>query len=260
MTRTYVSETVGQQGIYDLLSKIFDFTSPQPLELIQRLSADGQAAASDLQELFDSGLLMANNEEVAMSTAGQKATLLLRALNDAEDMTDVFGKLSTLFPSMQQYQLIQGDVTQFVVDTLNTRRDFIRLYICSPWIRLRDPYFSRFSAAVEAARLVYPQLQIFVVTLPLDRYNDRTAIQTLKNLQSLGATLLTHRKLHAKLYISEPGPQGGTHYAVFGSENLTGANQIELGVKVENENQMIGRLTQFFTDLEQDSTLLGAII
>ena len=82
------------------------------------------------------------------------------------------------------------------------------------------------------------------------------ALTTLKELRALGATIMTHRKLHAKLYISEPGPRGGSFYAVFGSENLTGANNIELGLKVENDNEMLTRLRDFFLEIEEESTLL----
>jgi hypothetical protein len=92
--------------------------------------------------------------------------------------------------------------------------------------------------------------------LPLDRYRDANAFATLSELQLLGATIMTHRKLHAKLYISEPGPRGGSFYAIFGSENLTGANNIELALKVENDNEMLTRLRDFFLEIEQESNLL----
>ena len=256
MPRRFLSETVGQPGVYLLLSKILELAEDQSLKTIHELREECSTAVGDLDGLFEAGLLLKNHEAVTMSTAGQKATLLLRALNDRDDLTETFNKLSSILPHIRQYQLIEGNITEYVVETLNARRDFIRLYICSPWIRLKDPHFSRLAAAVEAGRAVYPQLQIFVITLPLDRYNDRQAVGTVKNLCSLGATVMTHRKLHAKLYISEPGPLGGTQYAVFGSENLTGANQIELGVKVENDNEMLGRLTRFFFDTEQECKLL----
>jgi hypothetical protein len=224
--------------------------------LIQQLREECSASTGSLDELFRMGLLRNDEDRVSISTAGQKCTLLLKAVNGAADLPDTFNRLTVLFPQVQQYYLIEGNVTDYVVDTLNARRDFIRLYICSPWIRLREPYFSRLSSAVEACRIAYPQLQIFVITLPLDRYNDAHAVLTLRNLQALGATVMTHRKLHAKLYVSQPGPLGGSQYAVVGSENLTGANQIELAIKIENENEMLGRLVQFFLEIEAESTLL----
>jgi len=242
--------------MYPLLSRVLELGETQPLNEIHKLREQCLASVYDFDELFEIGLLLKDQEAVSMSTAGQKAALLLRALNDADSLTESFNELSAILPYVRQYHLIEGNVTEYVVETFNARRDFIRLYICSPWIRLRDPHFSRLAAAIEAARAVYPHLQILVITLPLERYNDKQAIDTVRNLCALGATVMTHRKLHAKLYISEPGPLGGSHYAVFGSENLTGANQIELGIKVENDNEMLGRLMRFFLDTEQECKLL----
>jgi len=65
-------------------------------------------------------------------------------------------------------------------------------------------------------------------------------------LAELGADFVVHKNLHAKLYICEPGANGRFHYAIFGSENLTGAGWVELGVRVEGDRYMMGRLTQFF--------------
>jgi hypothetical protein len=121
---------------------------------------------------------------------------------------------------------------------------------------LRDHNLKKFRSAILAASQKYSDLQIFVITLPLDRYNDPEGINTVRELKALGAQVMIHRKLHAKLYISEPGPLGGTHYAVFGSENLTGANNIELGIKVESDNEILSKLSAFFLDIQQGSQLL----
>src|SRR5947209_3256044 len=192
----------------------------QPLDAVQQWAKDCSAQHEHFEELFQAGVLLNDQGRISLSTIGHKTTLLLRAINEAEDLPQVFSKLAGLLPYIRQYHLIEGNITEYVVDTVNNRRDFIRLYICSPWIKLREPYFSRFAAAVEASRLTYPSLQLFVITLPLDRYNDSHAIKTIQNLQALGATVMTNRRLHAKLYISEPGPNGGSQYAIFGSENL----------------------------------------
>lgn len=70
---------------------------------------------------------------------------------------------------------------------------------------------------------------------------------------------MTHERLHAKLYISEPGPYGGIHYAIFGSENLTGRRNIELGIKIENDNELLRNLTKFFREIQEESKILKEV-
>jgi len=261
MTRHFLSETIGQPGVFSLLDRLLQFQEPLSFSLFEEVRVDSATEKNVAEDLLNNGLLARDAEKVLMTTLGQKSTLLLRAINDRDELGQTFQKLGNLFPYLQRFHLIEGNVTEYVVEAINTRRDFIRLYICSPWIRLKEPHLQRLKAAVMASKYYYPQLQILVITLPLDRYKDANAFATLRELRSMGATIMTHRKLHAKLYISEPGPRGGSFYAVFGSENLTGANNIELGLKVENDNEMLTRLRDFFLEIEQESTLLqGEII
>jgi hypothetical protein len=110
------------------------------------------------------------------------------------------------------------------------------------------------------ASLNYPNLQIRVITVPLNQYNNQKAAKmTLGALKQLGAAIVTNTKLHAKLYIVEPGPLGGSHYAILGSENLTGKGNIELAIKVENDNDILKKLDQYFFDIWQNSTLLEEV-
>src|SRR6516225_4478752 len=213
MTRQLLSETIGQPGVFSLLDRLLQFQGPLSFSLFEEVRLGSAAEENVAADLFNNGLLATDAEKVLITTLGQKLTLLLRAINDRDELTQTFHKLGNLFPYLQRFHLIEGNITEYVVEAINTRRDFVRLYICSPWIRLKEPHLQRLKAAVLASRYHYPQLQILVITLPADRYKDINALTTLKELRALGATIMTHRKLHAKLYISEPGPRGGSFYA-----------------------------------------------
>ncbi|MCL0056645.1 hypothetical protein M1N82_03005 [Dehalococcoidia bacterium] len=47
---------------------------------------------------------------------------------------------------------------------------------------------------------------------------------------------------------------GGLHSAIFGSENLTAAQNIELGIRIDNNNEILGKLTLFFREIEEEAT------
>ena len=40
----------------------------------------------------------------------------------------------------------------------------------------------------------------------------------------------------------------------FGSENLTAAQNIELGIRIDNNNEILGKLTLFFREIEEEAT------
>ena len=68
-------------------------------------------------------------------------------------------------------------------------------------------------------------------------------------MRSLGADIVLNPRVHAKLYIREPGPSGGLQAAIVGSENLTIPKYAELGLKVTNDRGMIDKLVEVFFDI-----------
>ena len=98
------------------------------------------------------------------------------------------------------------------------------------------------------------KVEILVIHGALERDNekDEPFKKTLNILSSLGAEVKIypkHPKLHVKLYIREPGPSGGTSIAAFGSENLTRSKNVELGIWITNDNEMIGNLIRNFFEI-----------
>lgn len=259
MSSLLMSELVGQRGIYSLLDSVCE--SPGTISSIQisNFLRNLEISADTFLDLVVAGLMVENPDGYFISSLGKKVTLLLHAINEKEQLSEVFRKLTYLYPHLKPYELLTSNITDFFVDSLSYRTDFIRLYVCSPWIRLGQEQLRKVKQAILRATGIYPSIQIFIITLPINRYRDKIAIGTLRELKQLGAEIMTHDKLHAKLYISEPGPRGGIHYAIFGSENLTGRRNIELGIKIENDNELLGKLTSFFRDIQEEARILEEV-
>jgi len=260
--KSLMSETVGQRGAFPFLDKFYKahkiFSSTEVADLINEVGITDRL----FSELFSAGLLEGATSGFYISSLGERVALLLRAVNDKEDLTEVYRKLTYLYPELKPYELITENITGLFIDTLLSRSDFIRIYICSPWIRLEEEQLDRIKNSVLKAINRYGSMQIFIVTLPLRRYHYPEGLTNgVTELKRLGAevTVVTNAKLHAKLYISEPGPYGGIHWAIFGSENLTGRQNIELGIKIENDNELLGKLANFFRKIQEEGKLLEEV-
>lgn len=254
-----ISELVGRKGAYPLLSRALEKKDVITAEGITELVEEVGASYGLFSELTESGIFIESPVGFYLSSFGRKTTLLLRALNGDEEVSEVFRQLAYLYPSLRPYELITESVTDYFVDNLYAQSDFIRVSICSPWIRLTAEHMQKFEASLLKASRQYPNLQVLVITLPLQRYRDRQAIETVKMLKNLGADIVVNSRLHAKLYISEPGAYGGRHYAIFGSENLTGRGNIELAIKVENDNEILRRLNLYFLDIWENSQIIEEV-
>jgi len=254
-----MNEIVGKKGAYQFLDRIYGYQDVVQSRDLAQLIDETNISQDLFSELTEAGLFIGTPDGFYISSLGKRVTLLLRGINGDEEISEVFRKLTYLHPELRPYELITEDITSYFVDSLLLRLDFIRVYICSPWIRLEPSHLEKVKQAVSKARRKYENLQILVITLPLERYRDSKAIETLKELKHLGADIVTHGKLHAKLYVSEPGPYGGAYYAIFGSENLTGRQNIELAIKIENDNEILAKLTNFFFEIREESKILEEV-
>ena len=250
-----MSEIVGQRGAFPFLSRVYERSDIINSVEIGNLMEEAGVSDDLFFELTRSGLFIESPKGFYISSLGKKITLLLKAINDEAEISEIFQRLTYLYPSLRPYELLTGSITDYFIDSLYSRPDFIRIYICSPWIRLDAKHIERIKHAVYKASLRYRNLQISVITLPLERYRDKRAIETLKTLKQLGAEIVINSRLHAKLYMSEPGPYGGGHYAILGSENLTGRGNIELAIKIENDNEILRKLSLYFYDIWQESQI-----
>ena len=188
----------------------------------------------------------------------------LRGLDGRDSLGEVIRRLYSITPSSRPYELLTGSLTQSFIQALAAKPDFLHLYICSPWIRLDDSLKRELSGAVADADRVYAgSVQLEVITRPPAVNPDSAWQQQLKDtlhfLTNLGATVYTNRRLHAKLFIRQPGPRGGLQSAVLGSENLTASNNIELGIWINNDNDILYKLQAWFREISWDSQSTGGL-
>jgi hypothetical protein len=91
-------------------------------------------------------------------------------------------------------------------------------------------------------------VEVFVITRPEDMMPPGTETG-LKCFEEIGAEFFYHRRLHSKLYIREPGINGGLSMAIVGSQNLTRSTHLELGVRINNDSRMIDELIRYFWEI-----------
>jgi hypothetical protein len=254
-----ISEVVGQKGVYSFLKRIYEIRDVVHSSKINELIEETNISQNVFSELINLGLFISTPGGFYISSLGKKVTILLKGINDDSDIYELFNEISNLYPNLRPYELITENITDYFIDSVYNRPDFIRIYICSPWIRLDENRIEKIKNAIFTASKRYPNLQISVITLPLERYRDKKAFETIKVLKQIGAEIVVNPRLHAKLYMSEPGPLGGSHYAIFGSENLTGRGNIELAIKIENDNEILRKLNQYFYEIWQESQILKEV-
>ena len=255
-----VSEALGQKGAYPLISKLLE--RHDLLQEAELASLAEGAAPDDLSALVSQlcmmGIISATSGGYYLSSYGQRTGLLLKAINGDLSVGEAIRYLQILYPHIKPYELITESLTEAFVERLLLRPDFIRLYICSPWIRLKQDILSQLAAAVSRASERYPNaVQVLVVTRPPptgDAWGDQIR-ESLRSLRRMGASISVHAKLHAKLYIRDPGPYGGLHSALFGSENLTGAQNVEIGISIINDSEILRKLTVLFFSIQEEAKI-----
>ena len=203
------------------------------------------------EQLTEEGLLarMGGRNLVSLTTKGLKTLLLLQAINGS-DIQAIYRRLTALYPRWAQYQVVRDRMTQDFIRELYDRPDFRRLYLCSRWMHLEKRPRGRLAQAVHWAS-ERQKVEILVIHGPLSRDPQRDAqlIETLDFLKSLGAEIVLNRRVHAKLYIREPGLSGGLQAAIVGSENLTVPKYAELGLKIVNDSELIDKLIGVFFEI-----------
>ena len=180
-----------------------------------------------------------------------KLQLLLEAI-EGGDINDVYRRLRRI-DGTQTYELIREGMTDSFFESLRgVRGRFGSLYVCSPWINASDRALRNLHFAVLEHQSRTTDLpELFVVTRPS---NNSVEKDKLDPFRSLHAKIFYLPKLHSKLYIREPDKSGGTMLAIVGSQNLTRSRYLELGVRINGDDQLIRQLIRYFMDLTNISS------
>lgn len=243
-------------GSYDAL-RFFERSESAVIaatDVLDQLAAIGVAdPAMVLEWLQRLGLVADAGAGLYLTSLGFRSCLLLEGLNGA-DLGRIYRRLVAT-SSARRYTLVRQGMTRGFLRSLHKRPDFRRVYLCSPWINLQLDEQRWLQHAIVAGSNETNGPELLVLTRPEkgSRVNSPAGVTPLRDL---GATVFLHRGLHAKLYIREPGINGGYSMAIVGSQNLTRAKYLELGIKIEADDRLIRSLIQLFIHISHHSVEL----
>jgi hypothetical protein len=251
---THLHQTVATPGGFEFLKALeaLPVTALAETEVLALMTQTGiEDVAAALADFRAAGLLSQYGERIGLTTFGIRTALLLEALNGG-DIRDVYRRLGRYDSTLQMYELLREGMTTYFLQSINNRPGFARLYFCSPWIRLNAAQQTMLAHAVmqSEARRVAPEL--FVITRPADDGGNDPP-DSVKPFVDLGATIFINRRLHTKLYIREPDQSGGYSMAIVGSQNLTRAQYLELGIRINADSVMVNQLIGYFWELANAS-------
>jgi len=186
-----------------------------------------------------------------LTSEGKEALSLVNVIN-GESLSSILGIMTVLRSSL--FSLITHDITNYFIDDLACRRDFSDVYICSPWIRLLPVALNDFGHILESSRkLTKSTPRLHVITRPFSETLIGAPQQgwtkqirdTLLWFKERGAEIVYTPNLHTKLFIIFGK---GFQTAIFGSENLTGAKNIELGIRI-TDSVIVHKLYIYWEDI-----------
>jgi hypothetical protein len=189
-------------------------------------------------------------QSIELTDIGREAFLLVKVINGA-NLDSVVNQLSGLHGS--NFSLVTQDICGCFLNLLKNRYDVEEVYICSPWVRLSDAYLADLEEIIQKTlarikfRIITRPPSELVNSPPLWR---KQSLRTLQWFKEHDAELVKLRKLHTKLYCAI-GNCWQT--AFFGSENLTEAGNIELGIRIDDE-RMTQKLLNYFNQIYSHST------
>lgn len=179
-----------------------------------------------------------------------KICLILCEMMEGGSLEEGIKKLSPY--TRKEFELLTENVADSFLSMILKGRIFQNIYICSPWIQIGAKKRGLLQKVIkDSEKSLGEKVSILIITRPPDLRTKfgRKIDESLQWLEKLGSDISLVEKLHTKLYIAEPGPYGGPFFAVFGSENLTGARNIELGIKVVNNPNILNKLVSYFFDI-----------
>ena len=183
-------------------------------------------------------------------TSRGKICLILSEMIEGSSLKEGIKKLSPY--TVKEFELLTENVTDSFLEMIYKRRVFQNIYLCSPWIQIKGRK-RRFLQKVirDSKKSLGEKMNILVIVRPPNLKTEfgRKINETLHWLEKLGSDISLVKRLHTKLYIAEPGPWGGLFFAIFGSENLTGAHNIELGIKIVDNTRILNKLITYFFDI-----------
>jgi len=194
-----------------------------------------------------------------LTTEGKEAVSLVDVIN-GDSLSSILDRITYVRTSV--FTLITHDMTNYFIDDLACRRDFSDVFICSPWIRLLPDALNDIGHILESTRkLTKSNPRLHIITRPIsetptgtsEKSWDKQIRNTLLWFRKRGTDIVHLPNLHAKLFIVY-GKEFQT--AIFGSENLTGAKNIELGIRI-TDSVIVDKLYIYWEDIYNSAKSTG---
>ena len=250
--------------------RIGDLGAHRTLSYLER-NSDGEWLATDLTDILhsagahdpprildewlDCGLLTRDGATLSLTTSGSQTAILIDAINAGGDTQASAQELARLATTANLYSVVREGMTKRFLESLATRPIAGTVYVCSPWISLHKYDIDNLTKAVLNAKSSFGSTpEILVRTRPV-RGTDSPP-KGMRPFFDIGAKVFLNKKLHAKLYVREPGLFGGYQMGILGSQNLTKSRYQELGVMIESDSRLIRAMIQRFLELTHMSTEL----
>jgi len=219
-------------------------------QISELLKKEQEIIKKQVETLETFGLVSKSTHASAYHLTSQgKVCLILCEMIEGGPLEEGIRKLSSYVA--KEFELLTENVTDSFLSMIQKGRIFQNIYLCSPWIQIHGRERGLLQKVIkDSKKSIGENVGILVITRPPDMETKfgRKIDESLQWLYKLGSDISLVKRLHTKLYIAEPGPHGGPFFAVFGSENLTGARNIELGIKVVNNPNILNKLVSYFFD------------
>jgi hypothetical protein len=239
------------------------------LDILQYLQERTESSINDIKEVFsdyfdkDYVLQLINEldriwfiqrlrNRVRITEDGIEACLLAKVINGAS-LHSVLDQLS--LTTRRRFSLLTRDLTGVFFRDLSSQRNPTDILLCSPWIRLDKIQRQILLRALRGQKGLRSRCAVITRPPPPLSEDVRSAIwrhqliDTLKWLVKTKIDTAVHPRLHTKLFIFD-GPNA---IAILGSENLTGAENIELGIRITDE-LFVQKLITYWEDTYSSST------
>jgi hypothetical protein len=251
---------VAKEGSYETL-KFLDIHGKTPQkQLLSYMERDGfflDDIKERIVELERIGFIVRCPWKVGYGPAyrltaeGKEAVTLVDIIN-GDPLSSILDRMTSLRTST--FTLVTHDLTNYFIDDLAYHRDFSEVFICSPWIRLFSNALRDIGHILESAqRITKSSPKLHLITRPISEtppdlaeksWNSQIR-RTLCWFKKRDADIVCVPNLHTKLFIIfGKGFQTG----IFGSENLTGAKNIELGIRI-TDSVIVNKLYIYWEDI-----------
>ena len=218
---------------------------------ISELLEEEEIIKMRVKELENLGLISKSPHTSAYHlTSRGKISLILSDMIEGGSLKEGIKILSPY--TVKEFELLTENVTDTFLEMIYKRRIFQNIYLCSPWIQIKEQKRKLLQKVIrDSKKSLGEKMNILVIVRPPNLKTEfgKKINETLQWLERLGGDISLVKRLHTKLYIAEPGSSGGLFFAIFGSENLTGARNIELGIKIINNTSILNKLITYFFDI-----------